>query len=194
MRVELERVEAQGAEAEHAESYRVFAVEDGAAKTVQIGVVTRVRGPTWSMMLKTETSKRPPVEILLTAETVDELKAVIRDRFGLPDMKADRMTDETMGEYASEVIRALSSLATKTGTLAGFTSALCHHVALVGAVDIKPEGREAYLEAMFSQIKRELAELVVVKESRGLLKTALHELLDRLMNPGKVGDDGPTTH
>lgn len=194
MRVELERVSAQGAEAEGGESYRVLAVEDGAAKTMDIGRVSRVRGPTWSLMLKPESSDGPPLEILLNAETVDELKAVIRDRFGLLDMSADRLSDETMSDYAREVLRALSSLATKTNTIAGFTGALCHHLALVGAVDVKAEGREAFLETTAAQVRKEMADIIVIQDSRGALKGALRDLLDKVMKPTKGGDDGPVTH
>lgn len=194
MRVELERVEAQGAEV-NAESYRVLAVEDGAARTMQIGTVSRIRGPTWSLMLKPEQSKGAPLEVMLTAETVDELKAVIRDRFGLLDMSADRLTDTTMADYSREVLRALSSLATATHTVAAFTSSLCYHLALVGAVDIKPEGHAAYLDTVTEQIRKEMADILVVNDARGQLKGTLRDLLDKYVKQVKGGDDdGPTTH
>lgn len=195
MRVELERIEVAPPEGvEAAEIYRVSAVEDaGTLKTIQVGTVTRVRGPTWSLMLKPEKSAGDGTEILLTAETVDELKAVIRDRFGLKDLTADRLSDETMAEYSREVLRAMSSLATHTHTITGFTSALVYHLALVGAVDIKPDERSTYVDRVVNSLREELARIVTVHESQGLLKGAVRDMLDKLMNP--EGDaDGPTTH
>lgn len=193
MRVELERVEAQGAEAQP-ETYRVLGIEDGAARTVQIGVVSRVSGPSWLLLLKPEHSQGAPLEIVLTAETTEDLKGVIRDRFGLLDMSADRLTDTTMADYSREVLRALSSLATTTNTVAPFTAALCYHLALVGAVDIKPEGHAAYLDTVTEQIRKEMADILVVNDSRVQLKGTLRELLDKYVRQAKGGGDEPTTH
>lgn len=195
MRVELERIAIEpppGVEA--AEVYRVLAVEDtGAPRSLQIGTVSRVRGPTWSLMLKPENSEGEPIEVLLNAETVDELKDVIRDRFGLLDLTADRLSDNTMADATREMLRALSSLATTTHTVAGFTSALVYHLALVGAVDIKPEGRELFVDKVVTRLREELAAAVTMNESRVLLKGALKTVLDKLIKP-EGGSSGPTTH
>lgn len=195
MRVELEQIVIGPPPGiEGAEVYRVLAVEDaGAPRTLQIGTVTRLRGPTWSLMLKPENSEGEPIEVMMTAETVDELKAAIRDRFGLLDLAADRLSDETMGDVSREMLRALSSLATTTHTVAGFTSALVYHLALVGAVDIKPEGREAFLEKVIARLREDLAQAVTINESRTVLKGALRDMLDKIMKP-EGGTNGPTTH
>ena len=195
MRVELERIlttTPQGVEA--AQVYRVLAVEDaGTPRTLQIGTVTHVRGPTWSLMLKPENSEGEPIEVMMNADTVDDLKAAIRDRFGLLDLSADRLSDNTMSEISREMLRALSSLATTTHTVAGFTTSLVYHLALVAAVDIKPEGREAFIEKIVARIREELASIVAINESRTMLKGALRDMLEKIIKP-EGGSHGPTTH
>lgn len=195
MRVELEPIEVvtpPGIEAPTV--YRVLAIEDkGTPKTLQIGTVTNVRGPTWSLMLKAEGSTNEATEILLTADTLAELKGVIRDRFGLLDFSADRLSDETMGDFASEMLRSVSALATTTRTISGFTSALVYHLALVGAVDIKPENRDEYIRRMVENLTKRMAEIVALNESRGSLRGTLRDMLDKIMKPDG-GSNGPLTH
>lgn len=196
MRIELERIEvAPPPGVEPAQAYRVLAVEDkGEARTLQFGTVTHVRGPTWSLMLKPSENSVESVEVLLTADTVDELKAVIRDRFGLLDLKADRLADETMADFATDLLRSVSALATTTRTVSGFTSSLVYHLALVGAVDIKPENREAYLERIGENLRTRLAEVVAMNEARTGLRGALRDMLDKIAKPEGGDDAGITKH
>lgn len=197
MRIELERLSiAPPPGIEAADVYRVLAVEDSGAnpKTMQIGTVTHVRGPTWSLMLKPEKTEGEGLEVLLNAETVELLKGVIRDRFGLLDLSADRLSDETMGDFAMEMLRSLSTLATTTHTISGFTSALVYHLALVGAVDIKPENRDEYANRIAENLRKRLGEIVAMHESRGVLKGALRDMLEKIIRPEGDTDGGPTKH
>lgn len=196
MRVELEAIDIAPPEGiEAATVYRVLAIEDtGTTKTLQIGTVTHVGGPTWSLMLKPEGSSDDPLEILLTADTLDDLKGVIRDRFGLLEFKGDRLADETMAAFVGEMLRSVSTLATKTKTISGFTSSLVYHLALVGALDIRPERREKYVERVTQNLRDQLADIIKTNDARGTLTDKLRAMLDQITKPEGGGDGSPTQH
>lgn len=187
MKVELEAVDG------FAEVYTVRATEDDGPRAIVIGKVRRMSPSDWEFSLATGVGLSPtPVSFTIHAATVDELRGAIRDRFGLLEISRDRVSDGTMSAFADEVLRGLSALATKTNSVAGFTEALVTNLAIVGAVDIKAEGREDFVIAITQRLRSALAEQVREADKREAAHNAMREAIGALL--GRSKPEPPTTH
>lgn len=188
MKVELEPIGGEPG------TFTVRGVEEGSsdARGIVIGRVKRDDETSWTFTLKPE--KAPDTEaidITLIAATEDELRAVIRDRFGLMELPADRLTDDTMRDAAVGVMRTLATLAATTKTVPGFSSALVHHLGLIAALSIKPEHREDFFANVNERVRFNAAEALRAKERADKLRDALAPALDALV---KGDNEPPTRH
>lgn len=188
MRIELEAIEGER------EAYSVIAVEsDGGGKRMTLGTVTRRANDEWGMKLGRPGSAEPAT-FILQAPNVETLRGVIRDRFALQEVPADRLSSATAQGFFDEVLRTLSALATQTDSLAAFTSALVMNIAVVGAVDIKPEGREDYVIAITQRLRAALAEQVTEMTRRDAVREHVRDALDNIMRKPQGGGDEPLKH
>ena len=200
MKVDLERIEAEGPE-----RYKVLVSEDVEASGVLagtvIGIVTRTTETTWAFGPRKgdDDSFDSSVLLSLTAKDVDELKAAIQTRFGLLDIEADRLLDDTLEAFASNVLSPISSLATKTSSIAGLVKALAHHVAMIAAADVREDKREEFFSTFMDRVREEAADLIKQRERRvamhlavtAVLKAKGAEVLNALRG---VNDDDPVKH
>jgi hypothetical protein len=188
MRVELEPV------ADASEAYTVYGNEDdGNGKRLLMGTIKRGAGDEWHFALRPDNGPGEAMTISLHAPTVDALREVIRNRFGMLELTADRLRDATMLKFADDVLRSLSNMATNTGSIAGFTDALVSNLGLIGAVDIKPEGRAAYVDAIMGRLRRSLDESVAEVAARDAVRAAMRDTIGALLRKGP-GDDEPIKH
>lgn len=190
MKVELEPI------AGFPESYTVTGIEDDERGVrLKIGTIARGDGDEWLFTLRPEGSDKGLTAITLRAADVEALKAVIRDRFGMLEMNADRLRDETMLTYADDAMRNLSALATRTKTVVGFTRALCINMALVAVVDVPESERETFLDDCMRKVRAAIVEETTKRDSRVELKGRLRNMLDSITGRDKKADDDePTKH
>ena len=191
MKVELEPIEATAG----AEAYRVRAIEDDGAKAMMLGAVHRMSPSEWEFVLQPgDAPESERLTIKLQAATVDELRDVIRDRFGLLEITADRLQDESMRVMVVALLEPVTKLATDTNTVAGFTSALCTHLGLIAVHDINDAGREEFLTTVAERIRVETVEASARREARRTMQTALRSMFEGHFGPLDKADDEPTKH
>lgn len=180
--------------AEASEAYTVYGNEDdGNGKRLLMGTIRRGAGDEWHFALRPDNGPGEAMTISLHAPSAEALRDVIRNRFGMLELAADRLRDETMRGFADDVLRTLSSLATKTGAIAGFTDVLVTNLGLIGAVDIKPEGRAAFVDAIMGRLRRALDESVAEVAMRDAARTVMRDTIGALLRKGP-GDDEPIKH
>lgn len=204
MKIDLERFEGAGPE-----RYKVRVSEDDSGSALPpgtvIGMATRTGDTSWAFGPRQgdDNTFDNTVSLALTAKDVDELKAAIQSRFGLLDVPADRLLDDTLEAFASNVLTPISSLATSTASIGGLIKALAHQVAMIAAADVRDDKREEFF-AMFNERVREEAEnLMRQRERRLSLRVALTSILKArggvdILGGGSTNeggnDDGPVKH
>lgn len=201
MKIDLERVEGTGPE-----RYKVRVSEDDSGSTLPagtvIGMATRTGDTTWSFGPRQgdDNTFDTSVSLSLTAKDSEELKAAIQARFGLLDVPADRLLDDTLEAFASNVLTPISSLATSTASIGGLIKALAHQVAMIAAADVREDKREEFFAMFNDRLREETASLVQQRERRLALRITLSSLLKArgadILGGGTGGgnDDGTVKH
>jgi hypothetical protein len=187
MKVELERI------GDEPEKYLVRVAGTGMA----IGIVTRTEPAAWSF--ETRTDEEQPdagMTIGLHAATLDELRGVIERKFATLDEARERLTDNTMEEFATRVLLPLSSLGTSTKSISGLVNALGHQVAVIAASDIVPEKREEFFTRFIDRVREETLSVVREREGRQMWEQTMRSFLAKVVADAreKDGDDGPLKH
>lgn len=200
MKVDLERVEGNGPE-----RYKVRVREDDSGVPVPngtvIGLATRTGDTSWTFgaRMTSDDTFDSTFTLSLTAKDTDELKSAIQARFGLLDVTADRLMDDTLEAFASHVLSPISSLATNTSSIGGLVKALAHQVALIAAGDVQEGKREEFFAMFAERVRDETASLVREHERRLALRVALSTILKAkgigdILNGTAGGDDGSIKH
>lgn len=201
MKVDLERIEGTGPE-----RYKVMVSEDDSGSNVPpgtvIGQATRTSDTTWAFGPRQgdDNTFDTSMTLSLTAKDVDELKTAIQTRFGLLDVAADRLLDDTLEAFASQVLTPISSLATNTSSIAGLVKALAHQVAMIAAADVHEDKREDFFSTFMERVRDETGDLVKQRNQRLALRVRLGEILkgksmsDILQGLQGERDDGPVKH
>lgn len=201
MKVELERIEGTP------ERYKVRVSEDDSGSALPpgtvIGMATRTGDTTWAFGPRKgdDDSFDTTVSLALTAADSEELKRAIQSRFGLLDVPADRLLDDTLEAFAGNVLTPISALATNTASIGGLIKALAHQVAMIAAADVRDDKREEFFSMFNDRVREETDGLVRQRERRVSLRVALSTILKArgvvdILTGGTEGgnDDGPVKH
>lgn len=195
MKVELERV------GNEPEKYRVRIAEDDASAGGKImGIATRTGPALWAF-----TPERgggvvfdDSIALVLQAKDADELRAVIGQRFGVLDLPADRLLDDTVEAFATSMLLPLNNLATHTHSVMGLIKALSRQIAVIAVHDIHESKREEFFVAFDGQLRAEADELAKELERKraaaAAMKAMLRETVEKLTQPRGDGGDGITKH
>lgn len=199
MKVELERVEGPP------ERYKVKVSEDETGSKLPagtvIGMATRTSDTTWGFGPRQgdDNTFDTSVSLSLTASNTEELKAAIQLRFGLLDVDADRLLDDTLEAFASNVLTPISSLATHTSSIGGLVKALAHQLAMIAAADVREDKREEFYAMVNERLREETESIVRQRAGRVALRVALSTILKAkgvtdILRGETGGDDGPVKH
>jgi hypothetical protein len=195
MKVELERV------GDEPEKYRVRIAEDDAASSAGkvMGIVTRTGPTAWAFAPERGGGVvfDDSIALVLTAKDADELREVIGQRFGVLDLPADRLLDDTVEAFATNMLLPLNNLATHTHSIMGLIKALSRQVAVIAVHDIHESKREEFFVAFDAQLREEAAmlaaDLARKRAAAQAMKAMLRETVDKLANPS-ADSDGITKH
>lgn len=201
MKVDLERIEGTP------ERYKVRVSEDDSGSALPpgtvIGMATRTGDNTWAFGPRKgdDDTFDTTVSLALTATDADELKRAIQSRFGLLDVPADRLMDDTLEAFAANLLTPISALATNTASIGGLIKALAHQVAMIAAADVRDDKREEFFAMFNDRVREETDGLVRQRERRLSLRVALSTILkargvtDVITGSAEGGnDDGPVKH
>jgi hypothetical protein len=200
MKVELDRIEGAGPE-----RYKVRVTEDDTGSSVPsgtvIGMVKRTGETSWAFGpgQGDDSTFDTSVSLPLTAANVDELKSAIQSRFGLLDVPADRLLDDTLEAFASHVLTPISTLATSTASIGGLIKALAHQVAMIAAADVREDKRDEFFAMFNERVRDETDSLVRRRDQQVSLRVALASILkargSEVVTSAEGGnDDGPVKH
>lgn len=194
MKVELERV------GDEPEKYRVRIAEDDASAPGKVmGIATRTSATSWAFSPEHGggVAFDDSIALVLTAKDADELRTVIGQRFGVLDLPADRLLDDTVEAFASNMLMPLNSLATHTHSIVGLIKALSRQVAVIAVHDIHESKREEFLTTFVERLREETAqvarELAAKRAAAAAMKSMLRETVEKMIHSGS-GGDGPTKH
>jgi hypothetical protein len=194
MKVELERV------GDEPEKYRVRIAEDDTVAELAgkvFGIVKRTSATTWAFSPeRAGVAFDETIALTLEAKTADELRGVIGQRFGVLDLPADRLLDDTIEAFATNMLLPLNNLATHTHSVMGLIKALSRQIAVIAVHDIHESKREEFFVAFDGQLRAESDELAKELARKRLaaaaMKAMFRETVDKLT--GGDGNDGQTKH
>lgn len=194
MKVELERVPGEP------ERYKVMMGEDDSEHgLLQCGIATRTGETSWAFAPRKGSPMQVDESIALTlqAKDADELRQVIATRFGVLELPADRLLDDTVEAFASNMLMPLSSLATSTHSIVGLIKALSKQVAIITVHDIHESKRTVFLDSFNERLREEVTELAADMERKRAMahsmRSMLRETIDKLKG-GADDDSGQLKH